>query len=63
MDNVTHILPVLHCLKRAIAFVSSYYYHYLSVGVGRIFESNLVYFSLKIGHLVATILMIFLRIN
>ena len=22
--NVTHILPVLHCLKRGIAFVSSY---------------------------------------
>jgi len=24
MGNVTHILPVLHCLKRGIAFVSSY---------------------------------------
>ena len=23
MRNVTHILPVLHCLKRGIAFVSS----------------------------------------
>jgi len=23
MGNVTHILPVLHCLKRGIAFVSS----------------------------------------
>jgi len=24
MGNVTHILPVLHCLKRGIAFVSSF---------------------------------------
>jgi len=26
MGNVTHILPVLHCLKRGIAFISSFYY-------------------------------------
>jgi len=24
MGNVTHILPVLHCLKRGIAFISSF---------------------------------------
>jgi len=26
MGNVTHILPVLHCLKRGIAFVSSLFF-------------------------------------
>jgi len=28
MGNVTHILPVLHCLKRGIAFVSSLFIYY-----------------------------------
>jgi len=28
MGNGKHVLLVLHCLKRGIAFVSSYYYIY-----------------------------------
>jgi len=32
MGNVTHILPVLHCLKRGIAFVSSWKFPSLSSG-------------------------------
>jgi len=27
MGNMTRILPVLHCLKRGIAFVSSFMYY------------------------------------
>jgi len=33
MRNQTHILPVLHFLKRGIAFVSSYYYYYSAAGI------------------------------
>ena len=44
MGNVTHILPVLHCLKRGIAFVSSYFVvHLRKISLG--FSLNPAYVS------------------
>jgi len=44
MGNVTHILPVLHCLKRGIAFVSSLFIFLKTLSAVDRFGAQLSYF-------------------